>query len=253
MRACNLAPVCSVAQIEATLAAESQYGTNPSALDSDTDTLYDREELGLPQGTTPPRRITINGSDIGIFVSNPRISDTDNDGLSDQTEYLDYTNPNAGDSDGDGNSDYFEKYTSGTNPRQGDIKYKIWLDGLDLRVNAATWLDVNAGRTLTECDFRISVGTFSYDATLPAGTPIPCYYGEYIVDTNNVLQPGLGFPALEADIQTNGGNVNYCYLSIPLDYGKVEGSHYTATCSHNNGTYNDIDFTARFYFDRVEE
>jgi len=88
---------------------------------------------------------------------------------------------------------------------------------------------------------------------LPAGTPIPCYYGEYIVDTNNVLQPGLGFPAVEAYIQTNGGNNNYCYLSIPLDYGKVEGHHYTATCSHNNGTYNDIDFTARFYFDRVEE
>ena len=253
VRACNLAPACNVAQIESNLAAESQYGTNPSSVDSDTDTLYDREELGLPQGATPPRRITINGSDIGIFVSNPRISDTDNDGLSDQTEYLDYTNPNVGDSDGDGNSDYFEKYTSGTNPRQGDIKYKIWLDGMDLRVNAATWLDVNAGRTLTECDFRISVGSFTYDATLPAGTPIPCYYGEYIVDTNNVLQPGLGFPALEAYIQTNGGNNNYCYLDIPLDYGKVEGAHYTATCSHNNGTYNDIDFTARFYFDRVEE
>tara|TARA_Y100000296_G_scaffold50053_1_gene57325 strand:- start:230 stop:481 length:252 start_codon:yes stop_codon:yes gene_type:complete len=64
---------------------------------------------------------------------------------------------------------------------------------------------------------------------------------------------GLGSSALEAYIQTNGGNNNYCYLSIPLDYGKVEGSHYTATCSHNNGTFNDMDFTARFYFDRVEE
>ena len=97
------------------------------------------------------------------------------------------------------------------------------------------------------------MGTFSHDAILPADTPIPCYYGEYTVDSNNVLQPGLGFPALEAYIQTNGGNNNYCYLSIPLDYGEVEGSHYTSTCSHNNGTYNDIDFTARFYFDRVEE
>lgn len=64
---------------------------------------------------------------------------------------------------------------------------------------------------------------------------------------------GLGFPAMKACRQTNAGNHNYCYFSIPLDYGKVEGSHYIATCSHNNGTYNDIDFTARFYFDRVEE
>ena len=48
--------------------------------------------------------------------------------------------------------------------------------------------DVNAGRTLSECDFRISVGTFTYDMTLLAGTSIPCYYAEYIVDTNNLLQ-----------------------------------------------------------------
>jgi len=125
VRACNLAPVCNVNEIETRLALESQYGINPMSSDSDTDTLFDAEELGLLQWNgTPARRIYINGRDIGTFTANPRLSDTDNDGLNDGIEYTDATNPRVRDSDGDGNSDYFEKYTSGTNPRRGILSLR---------------------------------------------------------------------------------------------------------------------------------
>ena len=246
VRACNLAPMCNVAQIETALAAESQYGTNPSSVDSDTDSLYDREELGLPSGI-PARRITINGNDIGIFVSNPRISDTDNDGLSDQTEYIDFTNPNARDSDGDGNSDFYEKFTSGTNPRQADIKYNIWLTGLSMNVNAATALSIRAGRTLSECTFSVSVGDLNYDSPLPT---LDCYYGQYIVNSNGATG---SLPTVDATITTNGGRQNQCIVSLSLFYNQGTGDHFTPNCVKTGGTFDQVTFSARFYMQRLEE
>ena len=95
--------------------------------DSDLDKLSDREEFILgsdhnnsdTDGDTIPDGDEVNGyaaSDGTIYTSNPTLTDSDADGLSDFEEIAYSTDPVNADTDGDGGSDWFEVTVVGNSP-----------------------------------------------------------------------------------------------------------------------------------------
>jgi len=93
-------------------------------VDSDSDGLYDDEELAL--GTDPLKSDTDgdgleDGDEVRRYHTDPAKSDTDGDGLDDAAELLNHqTDPLRTDTDGDGLEDGSEVGTHGTNPTDSD-------------------------------------------------------------------------------------------------------------------------------------
>ncbi len=83
---------------------EKSYGTDPLDKDSDDDVLYDGDEV---------REFTLtvkyaNGTVVSVNVSsNPFVSDSDGEGVSDRIEYQ-FSDPQNNDSDSDGLTDFEE-------------------------------------------------------------------------------------------------------------------------------------------------
>ncbi|MFX0065980.1 MAG: PKD domain-containing protein [Candidatus Hermodarchaeota archaeon] len=120
---------------------EEHYGTDPSLSDTDNDGLWDGYQASIGVGeflvNTDPTNpdtdgdslldgIEVFGWDITVLMqgsstsyteihvySNPRLGDTDNDGVTDAEEYTLKSNPQISDTDGDGLTDLEEK-TIGT-------------------------------------------------------------------------------------------------------------------------------------------
>ena len=107
---------------------EITYGLNDAdssdaALDSDTDGLTNVEEfshLSDPTVTDTDNDGLSDGEEVYTYFTNPVASDTDSDGLTDSEEILVYlTDPTLSDTDSDGYSDGDEINLYGTNPLDG--------------------------------------------------------------------------------------------------------------------------------------
>lgn len=111
---------------------ETELGTNPYKIDTDTDGLTDHEEVRV-YATSPLKPDTDDDGlgdyfEITKYGTDPLKTDTDEDRLSDSDEIMLYnTDPRKPDTDDDILSDYEEVVLYQTNPRNPDTDY----DGLD--------------------------------------------------------------------------------------------------------------------------
>ncbi len=85
-------------------AEEKQFGTDPASWDTDYDNLDDFIEINGWEA----KYIDTAGEHTIKVTSNPWLSDTDADGLSDHQEYMARTHPRSVDTDGDGLNDIDE-------------------------------------------------------------------------------------------------------------------------------------------------
>lgn len=110
---------------------ENRWGLNPHSIDSDGDSLTDREEIGYDGDTEsydPYNPVTKTGTDM-----NAALSDTDGDGLSDVEEIQQYgSNPIDEDMDDDGLPDGAEIKTYETDPRNPDNDGDTLPDGWEV-------------------------------------------------------------------------------------------------------------------------
>ncbi|MBD3228368.1 MAG: DUF1797 family protein, partial [Candidatus Lokiarchaeota archaeon] len=96
---------------------EYLLGTNVTNNDTDYDLLLDGFEVFGWNVTISKNNTEI----IYFYTSNPRIKDTDHDGVSDYWEYIYRTNPRNPDTDYDNLDDYLEIYVWETNPINADM------------------------------------------------------------------------------------------------------------------------------------
>ncbi|NHK31040.1 MAG: hypothetical protein FK730_06785 [Asgard group archaeon] len=103
------------------------FNTNPTVTDSDSDKLFDGEEVKLHH-TNPALNDTdwdnlSDGREVINFNSNPLSIDTDNDNLLDGEEvYTWFTSPILSDTDSDNINDYDEIFVYGTDPTNEDTE-----------------------------------------------------------------------------------------------------------------------------------
>lgn len=113
----------------------SVTGEDPNG-DPDGDGLTNKEEKQL--GTNPKVADTDgdglnDGQEVKTYKTNPLVADTDGDGLTDDQEVNEYkTDPNKADTDGDGLSDYAELMQYKTDPTKADTDNDGLTDGQEI-------------------------------------------------------------------------------------------------------------------------
>lgn len=103
--------------------------TNPSANDTDGDGIDDEVEIN-------GFNIVVNGIEI-LVTSNPTLKDSNNDGLEDGFKKLNNLDPKLDDTDGDGLSDFDELNTYKTDPSMSDSDDDGIADNVELCLDAA--------------------------------------------------------------------------------------------------------------------
>ena len=102
--------------------------SDPNTKNSDTDGIEDGEEVGAVRSVSVP--FSTVRVVVGDGESDPRMSDTDGDSLTDDLEYAEDTKPYLADSDGDGLTD-LQELNAGTSPTNPDTDRDSVVDSLD--------------------------------------------------------------------------------------------------------------------------
>jgi Tol biopolymer transport system component len=115
---------------------ETELGTNPNNPDTDSDGLFDGDEVRR-YTTDPLNRDTdgdglLDGEEVLRYMTDPKIPDTDQDGLIDGEEIRQGTDPRNPDTDGDTLQDGNE-VQRGTDPRNPDTDNDGLNDGDEVR------------------------------------------------------------------------------------------------------------------------
>lgn len=131
--------------------------TDPRNFDSDADGLQDGLEAG-------PATIDAVGRPIHSLIANPKLTDSDLDGISDAEEYYTDIDPRSPDTDGDGVFDQLE-VNLGSDPTSANPDGDEWTDAEEVeRGLNPTGYDLTRGESLGAFAIGTLAGNWSWGA-----------------------------------------------------------------------------------------
>lgn len=242
--------------------ATRRVTSDPTAIDTDDDGLFDAEELAA---LTDPRRADTDGDglrdvdELRVYKSNPADVDTDldargptglllpNPSLFDGNEYrLSHTSPVLADTDGDGLTDWEEITGGGLNPLVADLpRISIELNGDPLvKVN----LRSTTSTSTTSTQFQLQQDTSSrtkVDAQSMKDT--------FTNETQIKATASVGGPPLVASANLEAENtarnvfaLDWSTSTTKESVARNEASYQTEVVKNTTSVAEDGDFTATF-------
>lgn len=218
---------------------EVVFGTNATNTDTDGDKLPDYLELA---GWVVPFSFLGNTSKnftMRVF-SDPRVADTDGDGVNDYMEYWSDLNPRSNDTNGDGIQDVANPHFVGTdltfirslNMTSNIVDIGVDADGT-IYVLKNYWVESTQSNAAT-------ILKYSYDGILFATLPLHSYYYSMVVDEKDscIYLANASYDGGSIlKLNLNGTLIKSIAVSNPIDSMDIDADGYLYTSCYKWGSF----------------